>query len=85
MKMMQDWLVAHNYGIQTGDCSYAFSNMSWKITDEYEFYITTESLYERGGWIIGGWNLNLSSLIYDDEKGVSEFSIMVDCYVCKSD
>ena len=22
--MMKDWLVSHNYGIQTGDCSYAF-------------------------------------------------------------
>ena len=23
IKMMEDWVVAHNYGIQTGDCSYA--------------------------------------------------------------
>jgi len=21
---MKDWLVSHNYAIQTGDCSYAF-------------------------------------------------------------
>ena len=23
-RMMKDWLVSHNYAIQTGDCSYAF-------------------------------------------------------------
>lgn len=69
MKMMQDWLVAHNYGIQTGDCSYAFKYVM-KDTDEYNSYNYTESLYERGGWIIGGLESYQaeSSLIYDDQK-----------------
>ena len=69
MKMMQDWLVAHNYGIQTGDCSYAFKYVT-KETDEYKSYNYTESLYERGGWIIGGLESYQaeSALIYDDQK-----------------
>ena len=69
MKMMQDWLVAHNYGIQTGDCSYALKYVT-KETDEYKSYNYTESLYERGGWIIGGLESYQaeSALIYDDQK-----------------
>ena len=68
-KMMQDWLVAHNYGTQTGDCSYAFKYVT-EETDEYKSYNYTESLYERGGWIIGGLESYQaeSSLIYDDQK-----------------
>ncbi len=69
MKMMQDWLVAHNYGTQTGDCSYAFKYVTQE-TDEYESYNYTESLYERGGWIIGGLESYQAEgpLIYDDQK-----------------
>ena len=33
-RMMKDWLVSHNYAIQTGDCSYAFKY----VTDESEEY-----------------------------------------------
>lgn len=41
-----------------------------KDTDEYNSYNYTESLYERGGWIIGGLESYQaeSSLIYDDQK-----------------
>ncbi len=69
MKMMQDWLVAHNYGTQTGDCSYAFKYVT-KDTDEYNSYNYTESLYQRGGWIIGGLESYQSEgpLIYDDQN-----------------
>ena len=53
MKMMQDWVVAHNYGIQTGDCSYAKKYVS-EDTEEYKFYEYVEGLYQRGGWVIEG-------------------------------
>ena len=53
MKMMQDWVVAHNYGIQTGDCSYAKKYVS-ESTEEYKFYGYLEGLYQRGGWVIEG-------------------------------
>ena len=53
MKMMQDWVVAHNYGIQTGDCSYAKKYVS-EGTEEYKFYEYIEALYQRGGWVIEG-------------------------------
>ncbi|WP_368885433.1 DUF6318 family protein [Rothia mucilaginosa] len=52
-KMMQDWDVAHNYGIQTGDCSYAKKYVS-EDTEEYKFYEYIEALYQRGGWVIEG-------------------------------
>ena len=53
IKMMQDWVVAHNYGIQTGDCSYAKKYVS-EDTEEYKFYEYIEALYQRGGWVIEG-------------------------------
>lgn len=53
IKMMQDWVVAHNYGIQTGDCSYAKKYVS-ESTEEYKFYEYLEGLYQRGGWVIEG-------------------------------
>lgn len=28
-RMMKDWLAAHNYAIQTGDCSYAFKQIRY--------------------------------------------------------
>ena len=60
-----------------------------KDTDEYNSYNYTESLYERGGWIIGGLESYQaeSSLIYDDQKKELSNEVqhsMVDCYVCKS-
>ena len=51
--MMEDWLKSHNYGIQTGDCSYARMYMG-KNTQEYKFYDYLEGLYQRGGWVIEG-------------------------------
>ncbi len=51
--MMEDWLKSHNYGIQTGDCSYARMYMG-KNTQEYKFYGYLEGLYQRGGWVIEG-------------------------------
>ena len=35
-RMMKDWVVAHNYAIQTGDCSYAFKYVR-VVAEEYEF------------------------------------------------
>ena len=51
--MMNNWLDAHNYGMQTGDCSYARMYMG-KNTSEYKFYDYLEGLYKRGGWVIEG-------------------------------
>ena len=51
--MMEDWLVAHNYAIQTGDCSAAFKYVE-KTSKEYPFYEYIEGLYQRGGWVIEG-------------------------------
>ena len=51
--MMEDWLKSHNYGIQTGDCSYARMYMG-KNTQEYKFYDYIEGLYQRSGWVIEG-------------------------------
>ena len=67
--MMEDWLVAHNYGTQTGDCSYAYKYIAQE-TEEYKSYKYLESLYSRGGWIIGGLESYQSegSLIYDSQK-----------------
>ena len=51
--MMEDWVVAHNYGIQTGNCSSAKKYVS-ESTEEYKFYEYLEGLYQRGGWVIEG-------------------------------
>jgi len=42
--MMKDWLVSHNYAIQTGDCSYAFKYVTDE-SEEYGFYLFIEDLY----------------------------------------
>lgn len=47
-RMMKDWVVAHNYAIQTGDCSYAFKYVT-EDAEEYEFYLYIQGLYQRGG------------------------------------
>ena len=39
--MMKDWLVSHNYAIQTGDCSYAFKYVTDE-SEEYGFYLFIE-------------------------------------------
>ena len=43
-RMMKDWLAAHNYAIQTGDCSYAFKYVTDE-SEEYGFYQFIEDLY----------------------------------------
>ena len=45
-RMMEDWVNAHNYAIQTGDCSYAFKYVT-EDTEEYGFYKYIEILYKN--------------------------------------
>ena len=68
-RMMKDWLAAHNCGIQTGDCSYAFRYIT-KDAEEYEFYQFIENLYKSGGWTVDGLDAYQPEgpLIYDEEK-----------------
>ncbi len=68
-RMMKDWVVAHNYAIQTGDCSYAFKYVT-KDAEEYEFYQYIEGLYQRGGWTVDGLDSYQPEgpLIYDEAK-----------------
>ena len=68
-RMMKDWLVSHNYAIQTGDCSYAFKYIT-KDAEEYGFYQYIESLYQRGGWTVDGLDAYQPQgpLIYDEAK-----------------
>ncbi|WP_294626123.1 DUF6318 family protein [Rothia mucilaginosa] len=67
--MMDDWVIAHNYGIQTGNCSFAYKYVT-KNAEEYKFYEYLEELYYRGGWVADGLDSyqSESSLIYDKEK-----------------
>ena len=46
--MMEDWVNAHNYAIQTGDCSYAFKYVT-EDAEEYGFYEYLEEMYSHGG------------------------------------
>ena len=65
--MMEDWLVAHNYGIQTGDCSAAFKYVE-KTSKEYPFYEYIEDLYQHGGWVIEGLDsYQQEGLLIDDK------------------
>ena len=68
-RMMKDWLVSHNYAIQTGDCSYAFKYVT-EEAEEYEFYQYIEDLYRRGGWAVDGLDAYQPEgpLIYDEAK-----------------
>ena len=67
--MMKDWIVAHNYAIQTGDCSYAFKYVT-EDAEEHEFYRYIEGLYQRGGWTVDGLDSYQPKgpLIYDKVK-----------------
>lgn len=78
MKMMQDWVVAHNYGIQTGDCSYAKKYVS-ESTEEYKFYEYLEGLYQRGGWIIEGLDSyqQEDTPIYDETQKMYRMKVRV--------
>ena len=51
--MINDWTIAHNYAVQTGDCEYAKAYVKPE-TDEEKFYGYVERLYKRGGWVIDG-------------------------------
>ena len=68
-RMTKDWLVAHNYAIQTGDCSYAFKYVT-EDAEEYGFYQYIEDLYRRGGWTVDGLDAYQPEgpLIYDEAK-----------------
>ena len=68
-RMMKDWLVAHNYAIQTGDCSYAFKYVTDE-SEEYGFYQFIEDLYQNGGWTVDGLDAYQPEgpLIYDEAK-----------------
>ena len=68
-RMMKDWVVAHNYAIQTGNCSYAFKYVT-EDAEEYEFYLYIQGLYQRGGWTVDGLDAYQPEgpLIYDEAK-----------------
>ncbi|WP_303957944.1 DUF6318 family protein [Rothia mucilaginosa] len=68
-RMMKDWVVAHNYAIQTGNCSYAFKYVT-EDAEEYEFYLYIQGLYQRGGWTVDGLDSYQPEgpLIYDEAK-----------------
>lgn len=69
--MMEDWLAAHNYGIQTGYCYPAFQYIE-KTSKEYPFYQYIEELYLRGGWVVEGLDSYQSegNLIYDEKQKI---------------
>ena len=69
--MMTDWVAAHNYAIQTGDCAEAFKYVE-KTSKEYPFYEYIEGLYQRGGWVIEGLDSyqQESLLVYNEEKKI---------------
>ena len=66
--MMEDWVNAHNYAIQTGDCSYAFKYVT-EDAEEYGFYEYLEEMYSHGGWVADGLDSyqSESALLFDDE------------------
>ena len=66
--MMEDWVVAHNYAIQTGGCSYAFKYVT-EDAEEYGFYEYLEEMYSHGGWVADGldsyqYSVNLQPYSY---------------------
>ena len=69
--MMEDWLVAHNYGIQTGYCYPVFQYVE-KTSKEYPFYQYIEELYLRGGWVVDGLDSyqQEGDLIYDEGQKI---------------
>lgn len=53
-KFIGYWNDSVNYGIQTGDFSYAEPLISKDYTADLELYIWAEEVYARGGWVVGG-------------------------------
>ncbi len=74
--MMEDWVVAHNYAIQTGDCSYAFKYVT-EDTEEYGFYKYIEMLYKNGGWAVDSLDSyqSESALFYDESKKIYRMKV----------
>ena len=48
-RMMKDWLVSHNYGIQTGDMQYVWPYMLDTYEKDIKFLKDIERLYQSGG------------------------------------
>lgn len=51
--MIGDLYFAYNYGVQTGDFSYAKKYLSQHI-GKFDSYKEIDALYNRGGWVING-------------------------------
>ena len=74
--MMEDWVNAHNYAIQTGDCSYAFKYVT-EDTEEYGFYKYIEILYKNGGWAVDSLDSYQieSALFYNESKKIYRMKV----------
>ena len=74
--MMEDWVNAHNYAIQTGDCSYAFKYVT-EDSEEYGFYKYIETLYKKGGWAVDSLDSyqSESALFYDESKKIYRMKV----------
>ncbi|WP_306525330.1 DUF6318 family protein [Rothia mucilaginosa] len=74
--MMEDWVNAHNYAIQTGDCSYAFKYVI-EDSEEYGFYKYIETLYKNGGWAVDSLDSyqSESALFYDESKKIYRMKV----------
>ena len=74
--MMEDWVIAHNYAIQTGDCSYAFKYVT-EDSEEYGFYKYIETLYKKGGWAVDSLDSyqSESALFYDESKKIYRMKV----------
>ncbi|WP_304024002.1 DUF6318 family protein [Rothia mucilaginosa] len=70
-RMMEDWLNAHNYAIQTGNCAPVIQYVE-KTSKEYPFYEYIEDLYKRGGWVVDGLDSYQveGDLIYDEKHKI---------------
>lgn len=53
-KFLGYWAESVNYGLQTGDFSYAEPLISEKYESDQEVYIWAEEIYNRDGWLTGG-------------------------------
>lgn len=78
--MMDDWLDAYNYGIQTGDFSYAKEYLSSDI-EGCDPYKKIEELYQRGGWIVNGlYSYEQVDILPLDKESVSyKVKMLITC------
>ena len=65
-RMMEDWLAAHNYAIQTGNCAPVIQYVE-KTSKEYPFYEYIEDLYKRGGWVVDGLDTKRANTDKNDD------------------